>query len=120
MIDSFEKNGKLDKFRNPYSVFVDAEGQLFIADRDNQRIVCLDQDGRFVSEITSPHAGYETVFPAHFRFRPIKVVVDKLNRIFVIVEGLFEGIVGLPMKASSGVLWELPVSIQAGGIIFGL
>jgi len=95
VIDSFEKNGQVDKFRNPYSVFVDAEGQLFIADRDNQRIVCLDQDGRFVSEITSPHAGYETVFPAHFRFRPIKVVVDKLNRIFVIVEGLFEGIVEL-------------------------
>jgi len=95
VIDSFERDGKLDKFRNPYSVFVDREGRLFVADRDNQRIVCLDQDSRFVYEITSPHEGYETVFPAHFRFRPVKVVVDKLNRIFVIVEGLFEGIMEL-------------------------
>ncbi|MGB3971592.1 MAG: gluconolactonase, partial [Limnochordia bacterium] len=28
VIDSFERDGKLDKFRNPYSVFVDREGRL--------------------------------------------------------------------------------------------
>lgn len=95
VIQSFEKGGQTDTLKNPYSVFVDSHGQLFIADRDNNRIVCLDENGNFVMEIVTPHEGIEDAFPDHFRFRPSKIAVDERNRIYVIVDGLFDGIMQL-------------------------
>jgi len=100
VIQQFQKDGQKDSLSSPYGVCVDKYGQLWIADKGNNRIVCLDAEGNFVKEVTSPHVGYETMFPDHFRFRPNKILVDKLDRIYVIVDGLYEGILQLDMDGS--------------------
>jgi sugar lactone lactonase YvrE len=57
----FDKNGKFIKilggkgsgpgeFMEPHCLAMDAAGRLFVADRSNNRIQILDQDGRFIAE----------------------------------------------------------------------
>jgi sugar lactone lactonase YvrE len=38
------------EFDNPHALALDAQGRLFVADRENNRIQVFDQDGRFILE----------------------------------------------------------------------
>ncbi len=38
------------EFRTPHDITMDAQGRLFVADRGNNRIQILDQDGKFIEE----------------------------------------------------------------------
>lgn len=60
-IMKFSKDGKLLKvigkkgrnpgeFMGPHGLFFDSRGRLFVADRGNNRIQILDQEGRFIEE----------------------------------------------------------------------
>jgi len=60
-IMKFDKNGKLLKvlgrkgsgpgeFIEPHSLAMDSAGRLFVADRSNNRVQILDQDGGFIAE----------------------------------------------------------------------
>jgi len=60
-ITKFDKNGKFIKvigkkgagpgeFAEPHSLAMDSAGRLFVADRSNNRIQILDQDGNFIAE----------------------------------------------------------------------
>jgi hypothetical protein len=60
-IMKFSKDGKLIKiigkkgrgpgeFMGPHSLAFDSQGRLFVADRGNNRIQILDQEGRFITE----------------------------------------------------------------------
>jgi DNA-binding beta-propeller fold protein YncE len=40
------------QFNNPHSIAVDAQGQLFVADRGNRRIQVFDGDGKFLRQFT--------------------------------------------------------------------
>src|SRR5262245_2710263 len=42
------------QFKQPHSIVVDARGDLYIADRSNQRIQVFDGDGNFLSEQKHP------------------------------------------------------------------
>jgi len=58
----FDKNGKFNKswggkgkepgkFNVAHGVAIDAKGQLWVTDRENQRIQVFDQDGKFIREL---------------------------------------------------------------------
>ena len=96
----FEHDGIIDKFNNPYGIFVTDAGDMFIADRDNERIVHLDMDGNYIKEITSPESDMPGAFPEYFRFRPNKIAVDQVGRMYVIVEGLYEGLLQLDINGN--------------------
>jgi DNA-binding beta-propeller fold protein YncE len=60
-ISRFTKDGKFIRsigrfgsgpveFRTPHDITMDREGRLFVADRGNNRVQILDQDGRFIAE----------------------------------------------------------------------
>ncbi len=50
-IKSFGKNGPgPGEFRTPHDIAMDAKGRLFIADRGNNRVQIIDQDGGFIAE----------------------------------------------------------------------
>jgi DNA-binding beta-propeller fold protein YncE len=62
-IAKFDKNGVWVKswgepgiqpgqFNTPHSIAVDANNQIYVADRGNQRIQVFDQDGNFIRQIT--------------------------------------------------------------------
>ena len=40
------------QLRGPHAIAMDAEGRLFVADRQNQRIVIYDQDGNYINRWT--------------------------------------------------------------------
>lgn len=93
--NQFEHDGIVDKLKNPHSVFVTDAGDIFIADKDNERIVVLDADGQYQYQINSPADQMPSAFPPYFRFRPTKIAVDRAQRIYVIVDGLYEGLLQL-------------------------
>ncbi|AOZ94608.1 gluconolactonase [Paenibacillus crassostreae] len=90
IIDSFEVEGVKNVFNNPSGIFANNEGNIYIADTDNQRIVVLSPDGDYINIIKEPKSD---ILPDDFTFVPLKLTVDKANRVYVVSRGVFEGIV---------------------------
>ena len=89
IIDHFENAGKTDSFSSPQGCFLTKEGTLFVADTGNKRIVVLDQDRKLLNIIQEPKSD---VFAVDFEFKPQKVAVDSSGRVFVVADGVYEGI----------------------------
>jgi len=96
----FERNGRVDSFNNPHSVYVTRDGRLFVADTGNERIVLFDADGNCISVIDQVKTDMADAFPRHFRFRPKKIAVDPFDRLYVIVDGLFEGLMKMDLEGN--------------------
>lgn len=92
VIESFQKGQEIQKFSNPKGVFVTEAEEIYIADTNNRRIVVLDPDGALIREIGPPSSTVKGVIPEGFDYLPAKVVVDQAQRMYVIVENVFEGI----------------------------
>jgi DNA-binding beta-propeller fold protein YncE len=58
------------QLRGPHAIAMDPEGRLFVADRQNQRIVVFDQEGKFINKWTQ------------FGM-PSDIVIDANGRIYV-------------------------------------
>jgi len=89
VIDSFKNGKKKDTFASPRGCFVDKDGMLYIADTENNRIVILDKNYKLVKIILAPESD---VLASDFVFKPQKIVVDSSDRIFVVADGVYEGI----------------------------
>ncbi len=89
VIDGFDNNGTADTFSSPQGCFINDEGELFIADTENHRIVILDKDYKLIRIIETPQSD---VLASDFVFKPQKIVVDSSDRIFVVADGVYEGI----------------------------
>lgn len=87
------EQNQIDRFNNPRGLFVTDAGHIYVADRDNQRLVELDGKGTFVRSIGEPQTDVDGVIPKGFRYLPRKVVVDVAGRMYVISEGTFDGII---------------------------
>ncbi|WP_058302663.1 NHL repeat-containing protein [Gorillibacterium timonense] len=94
-ITGFDNNGKADGFKKPSGIFVDQDGDLYVADTDNQRVVVLDPDGKLVKIVQEPKSD---ILAEGFKFVPLKVTVDKAKRIFVVAQGVYEGIMQFDEK----------------------
>jgi len=88
VIDGFEQGGQRDAFSNPQGLFVTEQKHLLIADTGHGRVVHLDQDGKLVKIIESPES---ELLQANFTFQPVRVVMDKAQRIYVMSTGVFDG-----------------------------
>lgn len=89
VLDGFEVNGVSQSFRGPRGLYVTDEGDLYIADYGNARVVVLDEQGGFVKFIENPRD--DELISESFVFKPLKVVVDRSSRVYVIAEGVLEG-----------------------------
>jgi len=88
VIKEFTLNGAQQTFSEPLGVcFVG--GKLYIADSGNRRVVILNSDGSLVSVIERPESA---LLSDTLDFIPQKVDVDADGRIYVIVKGVYEGI----------------------------
>jgi len=92
IIEGFSKNGTRDSFNNPKGLFVTKDGEIYVADTDNSRIVHLDADGNFVREIGPP---VSEIIPADFQYYPTALVVDRANRLYVVAQGVNQGLIEL-------------------------
>lgn len=97
VIDQFINNGKQDFFNNPQGVFVTENEDIYVADTNNARIVHLNKNSFFVREIGAPNAD---IIPEDFVYKPIKLVLDKAGRIYVIAQNVNQGIIELNADGS--------------------
>lgn len=98
IFQEFEHDGIVDKFNNPHSVFVTKDGRIFVADTNNQRIVVFDEDRNFSRIIGAPETDNPSAFEEHFRFRPKRIAVDMANRVYITVDGLYEGLMEMDLQ----------------------
>ena len=75
------------------SLYVTERDRLYIADRDNARLVELTTAGNFVRIIGPPQTDLKGVLPEDFNYRPFKVAVDQGGRIYVLADGIYEGLI---------------------------
>lgn len=86
-----------DHFNKPYGLYVDPNRNLYVADTQNQRIVKLDEQGQLLQIIEAPES---SVLPEGFQFFPNKIYVDLANRIYIVAQGAFEGIMEFDTSGS--------------------
>lgn len=89
VITTFDNNGAEDSFKQPYGVFVSEKNEIYVADSQNNRIVVLNQGGELVKIVANPQS--ESLEDGYV-FVPLKVAVDYADRVYVIAQNMFEGI----------------------------
>jgi len=92
IIDGFWHGDTWDTFAAPVALYVTERERLYVADRDNARLVELTTDGELVRVIGPPKADLPGTLPENFNYRPFKVAVDQGGRIYVLADGIYEGL----------------------------
>lgn len=87
-IESFVRDGGEDTFLKPQGLFVTEEKHVYIADTGHNRVVHLDERFNLVKVVEAPES---ELLPSNFSFQPVRLVVDKANRIYVMATGVFDG-----------------------------
>lgn len=89
IITIFQNGENEDSFKSPYGVAVSEKGWVYIADQKNKRIVVLDENDTLMQIIENPQS---ESLADNYVFSPLKVVVDYADRVYVIAQNMFEGI----------------------------
>lgn len=91
-------DGNFEGFNSPEGIFVADNGDIYVADTGNERILVFGQDGIVIRSITKPEG--IRVLSKDEKFLPSKLAVDAVGRIYVIAKNVNMGIIQL---ASEGV-----------------
>ena len=86
-ITAKKSDGSAVDFKGAKGIFVD-ENNIMIADTEHARVLVCALDGTVVKEIGLPDA---TIIPDTYIYKPIKIVKDQRNYIYVISEGSYYG-----------------------------
>ena len=89
IITTFDNQGTADTFNQPSGICVSEKNEIYIADSQNRRVVVLDQDGNLIKIVENPKS---ESLEENYVFVPLKVAVDYADRIYVIAQNMFEGI----------------------------
>lgn len=92
VLDGFLNGDTWDTFSSPVALYVTERDRLYVADRDNSRLVELTAAGELVRVIGPPQTELKGTLPENFNYRPFKVAVDQGGRIYVLAEGIYEGL----------------------------
>ncbi|MBQ9120549.1 MAG: hypothetical protein IJY09_10950 [Lachnospiraceae bacterium] len=88
-IKTFSNNGAEDSFDAPNDIYVRENGDMYICDTNNNRIVQIDKDLKLVQEIVKP---VDETYDASQEFLPTKAVVDPAGRILTIAKNVNKGV----------------------------
>ncbi|MCG7384687.1 NHL repeat-containing protein [Paenibacillus sp. ACRRY] len=89
VMDGFTREGSKETFEAPGGLFVDEEERIYVADTGNSRVVILDAEGQLDHMIQAPESD---VLATDFQFQPLKLTVDHVGRVYVVAQGVYEGI----------------------------
>jgi DNA-binding beta-propeller fold protein YncE len=81
-----------DYLKSPTGLFIDEEGNIYVADSNLNEVFIFDPSGSLIREIGRPT---EPLFGKTREFLPRKIAVDARKNLYVISEGSVDGIVQL-------------------------
>ncbi len=76
-------------FNAPQDIYVAENGDMYITDQANYRILHLDKDCNLIKEILKPDS---PLLDAENPFEPNKIVVDRSGRMFVLAKNVNKGV----------------------------
>lgn len=80
-----------DELKSPYGIFVDADDVMYIADRDNQRIIKCVGETKTTARILYEYYRPETALYESQSFYCTKVLVDAAKNVYVICPAVNKG-----------------------------
>ena len=89
IIDEFKGDAN-PTFSSPSDIAISEDGDFFIADRGNERIVKLDKDLNFVQSFVKPP---DASLDPKLVFQPNKLVIDTAERVYCIASGINKGLI---------------------------
>ncbi|MBE5842765.1 MAG: hypothetical protein E7302_01140 [Butyrivibrio sp.] len=90
IIDSFEGDCDVKTFANPTDVAVSEEGDFYIADQGNARVLKLDKDLQYVRSFIKPD---DNTLDPNLVFQPKKLAIDTAGRVYCIATGINKGLI---------------------------
>lgn len=89
-IKEFKGGNGTNTFSSPTDIAVSEDGNIFIADKGNGRVLKLDQDLNYMMEFTKPD---DSTLDKSLTFQPNKIVVDTAGRVYCIATGVNKGLI---------------------------
>ena len=89
IIDSF-KGADNNTFNGPTDIAISEDGNFFIADKGNARVLKLDADFNFLLEFVKP---VDNTLDPKLVFQPSKLAVDTAERVYCIATGINKGLI---------------------------
>ncbi len=89
-IDSFTGDTEVTTLSNPTDVAVAENGDFYIADQGNARVLKLDKDLNYIMEFTKPN---DNTLDPSLVFQPKKLAIDTAGRVYCIATGINKGLI---------------------------
>ncbi len=106
----------VNTFSSPYDVFADPDGNLYVADYGNQRIVMMDRNLNWKQDYIKPT---DATFDQGQSFLPKKVVVDVAGRVYALCQNVNKGLVKYEADGTfSGFIGANTVSVSMAEYIW--
>ncbi|MBR2662597.1 MAG: hypothetical protein IKE25_02670 [Clostridia bacterium] len=110
------QGGSENTLAQPYDVFVDPAGNIYVADFGHQRVTMMDRDLNWVRDYTKPT---DSTFDQSLNFLPKKIVVDVAGRVYALCQNVNKGLVKYEADGTfSGFIGANTVSISMGEYIW--
>lgn len=90
IIDEFKGDVENTGFSGPTDIAVSEEGDFYIADKGNARILKLDKDLNYLMQFDKPVDS--TLDPAAI-FQPSKIAIDTAGRVYCVASGINKGLI---------------------------
>lgn len=89
VLDTFRKGDETLTLDKPEGIFVDNNNRLYIADTGHARVLVTDMEGQVLHILERPDT---SLLPDTYVFQPKKVVSDSSGAIFVLAQGVYQGL----------------------------
>lgn len=87
--DAFMKGGEKLTFEGAKGIYVNGD-TLYVCDTSHSRVIIADFEGNVKGLLTKPES---EMWPNDLNFEPIKMVIDRMDYIYVLCDGSFYGAV---------------------------
>lgn len=109
-IDSIKGNVEVKDLNSPTDIAVSEDGNIFIADQGNARILKLDSNLNYIMQFNIP---VDNALDKDLVFKPSKIVVDTAERVYCCAIGINKGLVKYEADGKfSGFVGATPVTFD--------
>ena len=102
---------ELNTFNGPTDVAVSEDGNIFVSDKGNKRILKLDSNWNYLMQFDKPDDASLADNSENFDFAPSKIVVDTAERVYCVGDNVNKGLIKYENDGTfSGFVGATPVT----------